>query len=512
MNLSFLRREVELFAAELWRGADDGRIREELEELLNELLLEVKRLVDVAGLDRKLLADALFNVEPVRDLLLKLQKIQNRSQGYYQAVTELLERLEALDSAQHQHGELEGSFRFELLIDGSLGKLLADSRVEDERLAQEVRVAATRRVEEMDEPTRLTLWERVLSELRPAPEGLFVEGILPDDFFKTTGVSTITEKIADYVVLYRPQIFLELARRKEERWYSPSVPGLGLLLASSAPMGVPAVDRRLMSALAEAYDGVSTETKDRLRLLFGLSDKAWIIVSEKHRQSKRELFGGSSGTTKATMSEASRLLGVIQRLLLHIESRVTLDTPLEQALLHHKLGLEVELPASRADLEKHTELALQKKLCRFLVERGIFAIGTKFGPSEVDLLVEHGGIPCVVEVKLFKEAPAPSRVRAALVQLQRYMEQQRLAARGILLLYNLSDVPIITDRRWIRGQYLVFAVNLPKKTPSGLRETLLVEEAVGDELISIIRPGSGTTRRSRARPRTGRARKKPEPR
>jgi len=46
---------------------------------------------------------------------------------------------------------------------------------------------------------------------------------------------------------------------------------------------------------------------------------------------------------------------------------------------------------------------LQKELCKFLLERNIFSVGTKFGRSETDLLAELPTEGFIIETKIYKE-------------------------------------------------------------------------------------------------------------
>ena len=108
----------------------------------------------------------------------------------------------------------------------------------------------------------------------------------------------------------------------------------------------------------------------------------------------------------------------------------------------YKLGLEVMAPEILVEMRKKGELLLQKELCKFLVERNIFAVGTKFGRSETDLFAEHGGEEYTIEAKVFraKRLLSQSALKRAVVQLQNYLDQRPSTPRGILVIYNLPTI------------------------------------------------------------------------
>jgi hypothetical protein len=126
------------------------------------------------------------------------------------------------------------------------------------------------------------------------------------------------------------------------------------------------------------------------------------------------------------------------------------------------------------------ELTIQKNLCRFLLERGIYSEGTKFGPFETDLLATVRAQAYVLEVKLFPvgKGPTASTIKAGLAQLQDYMDRRVARPRGVLVVYNFSNTLVV-------GRYWITAINLGGATGSRRRRSLVIEEGKGTELVGV---------------------------
>jgi hypothetical protein len=75
----------------------------------------------------------------------------------------------------------------------------------------------------------------------------------------------------------------------------------------------------------------------------------------------------------------------------------------------------------------------------------------------------------VIETKLLKSAPSERDINRWLTQLGSYLDQEHLALRGVLVLYNFSPTAIICPITTIRFRYLVLAINLCPQTPSKRR-------------------------------------------
>lgn len=132
---------------------------------------------------------------------------------------------------------------------------------------------------------------------------------------------------------------------------------------------------------------------------------------------------------------------------------------------------------------------MQKKLCRFLVEQGVYAEGTKFGPFETDLLASVRAMATVIEVKRYRATTRPTvkTLRANLAQLQDYMDKRTARPTGALVVYNFTPTLVVAPNRWIRGRYWICIVNLGKATGSARRSTLGARTQMSDVEVTQLR-------------------------
>lgn len=180
------------------------------------------------------------------------------------------------------------------------------------------------------------------------------------------------------------------------------------------------------------------------------------------------------------LTELSKLLQIADQRSTSQEGTV------ERMLRAYKLGLEVVAQDVRDEFRKKDELRLQREMCRFLVERSVRAYGTKFGWSEVDLRADDVLGAVVIETKLLKSnAPSERDINRWLTQLGSYLDQEHLALRGVLVLYNFSPTAIISPIATIRFRYLIVAINLCPLSPS--KRTASIEIAATDAGTEIVR-------------------------
>jgi hypothetical protein len=182
------------------------------------------------------------------------------------------------------------------------------------------------------------------------------------------------------------------------------------------------------------------------------------------------------------------LLFELRTIVRILESLVRYNEPIERALNQYKLGLEVMAPENRTEIREKGELRLQKELCKFLLERNIFTVGTKFGRSETDLFAEQGGEEYTIEAKVFQKTGSlsQSNLRHAVVQLQNYLDQRPTTPRGILVIYNLTNDLLTAARAWIQGRYWILPINLQPLSPSRRKRSFDIKPGQGDNLIDVM--------------------------
>ncbi len=207
-----------------------------------------------------------------------------------------------------------------------------------------------------------------------------------------------------------------------------------------------------------------------------------------------------------------RILTELEKLLRVAEQRTPHESgSVERALRAYKLGLEAMAEDVRSEFAGKNELRLQREMCRFLVERDVRAFGTKFGRSEVDLRADDPLGAAVIETKVLRSAPSERDINRWLTQLGSYLDQEHLAFRGVLVLYNFSPTPIFCPAQTLRFRFLLLTINLCSESPSRRAWNVEIEATTeGPAIVHVHRTGEPNGALSPARsPKKGVASTKP---
>lgn len=408
----------------------------------------------------------------------------------YQKLGELISNLKA------QRGKLsriEVLLRLELLGDSCFSILLMNPD-NPNTVYETVKSKIKEKIGLLDNEGMLKMWGYIENEVSDptGPEDAKIrvdESIVKKSFFKLGTYEEARDKITDYIARIRPNLIRSMFQKGPTR--TPmQVPGVAKVLSWNSP----ASSYPLSSIHYTAY-----RTACRIaylwlelpgaQLFINVHDKAvlakMISVSETAR-----IFDGPETEeieklcTKNNRIPKQDLLIVELNRLLDIASQFGNDPiPTESALRQYKLGIEVMCPEIITEFKKKGELRLQKEMCRFLLEKGIYSAGTKFGPNELDLMVYDPHETILIETKIYKKLPSDAVIKKHLVQLQTYMDQAPLKHRGILVVFNFTNTLITSPQKWLHGRYWVLIVNLVKPSASSRLESLEIEESETDVIL-----------------------------
>jgi hypothetical protein len=143
------------------------------------------------------------------------------------------------------------------------------------------------------------------------------------------------------------------------------------------------------------------------------------------------------------------------------------------------------------------------------LRREPFSVGTKFGQNETDLVAKVLEDYIVIECKVFKTAPNTTKLLRNLMQLLRYddLNPAFRGRRAVLVLYNFSDVPILTPRELVGGRAWIVAINAKAGPPSKTKRCLQLhpDQTHGLRCIELGSPPVRRGKRSRRR-HSGRSR------
>ena len=186
----------------------------------------------------------------------------------------------------------------------------------------------------------------------------------------------------------------------------------------------------------------------------------------------------SKSFSESQKSDSSLLLVLIskmKRLLNYVTELRTSFSNEAQALWHYKLGQEAIAPTRTASIKEGKETDLQKELCKFLLERNIYAYGKMFGRGSIDLYIKSdGGDDLIIETKIYKKSISEKLLKTHITQLKSYMDQHS-QPRGVLTIYNCTNDVIISPKSWLGGRIWILAINIGDSTPSKRKRSLEIK-------------------------------------
>lgn len=447
-------------------------LREDLSRLVVSVLECVSKARNIEDLNRTLLARSHVDIDTLGQVADILEKLDlGGPHDLFPTRT-----LDALDLSIRLH------FGSRALMDLMLCAAAAQADLTP------VISLARQKLDLLDDYQVIDVWSDIQRELSPdRSNSMEIDAdILPENWLRTTTIPETKEKIANYAVSLKPR--LELAMFKAGRhWIPHDAPSLAVMLswsASAAAVRTSQFELDLASALARLRSywlNVLAQPRIDFDRALGLSDGESFLDSKEYQ-------GAASKITRADRNAERLIIYELKKIIRAVDSFLTYESPVERALTQYKLGAEVMAPDNIKALSRKHELRLQKELCRFLLERGIFTVGTKFGRSETDLLANLPDEGYIIEAKVYKNTARVSEktIKSDLVQLQSYMDQNPTRTRGILVIYNFSSTLISAPRQWVAGRFWFLPINLQQKPPSGRNRSLVVERGDGDDLIRVL--------------------------
>lgn len=511
-RLESLRRRLIRHVAMKRTERLDGYVRAEREDLLAAIFDLTGRAVDVGRIEGSLAATNRLDFDILMTLLDRLGELPLQDWVFTWAngrecnPVSILEELRAVLTATQEVSEqarlLEVLLRLEMVADRQVEDILsAIPSDQGAEFKQWLVGAVETKLGVLDDQETMKSWGRLKAEferheddetcMRPVP------GILDASFFDLKTPAEARRKIATYLVTIRPQLIRALEAQGQTR-FPMTMFGVTRILAiteNGAPLErADSTFATALMRLAVLWTSVLREDPKVLRGHLRLQEHEGRLTQGPFYEEEAERL------TDLGTDEWTIVLGEEgEKILDRIEELATARTPAEELLVRHKLALEVMAPANLSEVSAKNEIRLQQELCRFMIEHGVFSVGTQFGRSETDLVAREAAGALVIETKIAKRGPSTSMIRAWLVQLQSYMDQEPVQVNGVLLIYNLSDSLIVAPRQRLRDRYRIVVVNLLKPSPSKRQRSIEIIESESDSLIEVlVEDGRPATRRKKA--------------
>ncbi len=516
MRIVRLQKAVSIIASEIRNNIENHRlpklVRDEIKAIISEYVEEIYKIAAVNSLEKRIVelkkAD-LSSIAKVLDIILEYHPPKytltfadekTREVDPIQKINELKSWISNADGNQIKLGSMEILFRLELVFDSKMNEIMMAFEKRSpvfKRVKQDV-LAKLKKVRKDD---LLLLWADLKSKFRNKDDDhhgyVFYKDIIPEDFWdispKSISLDEVAERYADFIVEYKP---LTVRRMIAEGYNAYPVGPLGIArsLALSSSQGKNNVSEfdvlviRTLSKVISLFEKITYANKSELARAINANQDSFVFDGEFFQAAKKEL---EEMRNNSSVSFVESLSASMERLNSYAMENQSSGSKVERLLFNYKLSREVSPPDISAG--KKNEIALQKDLCKFLIENDIVAYGKIFGRSQIDFYIKEGELPIaeeyVVETKVFRRGRAvnPSVIKANLVQLQSYMDIHK-QPRGILAIYNYSDDLIyVPDKRWLHGQYWILVVNIGTATASKRKRSLkIVESSSPKNLIDII--------------------------
>jgi hypothetical protein len=312
-------------------------------------------------------------------------------------------------------------------------------------------------------------WARIGREFEPYRISLDPT-LLPPDFLVVKQGDDLRDRVALYLVKVRPDVIRQMGERDVQG--VPLNPiGIGSVLSwKSRPTHKwSTLEETLITALwrvAQFWKNHPSASQHEDSFFRQLS--SILEVGPNSRLLDRD----SEDEAELPQQDFRLVVHELRTLVRAVDEQSLLPSPLHDLLWRFKLALEVLNPDGRERFADKNEIYLQKVLCEYLVRAGAFAVGTKFGAAESDVVAKYGHDLMVIEAKRVTRKPTANDLAKWLVQLKNYMSQSPLRIRGVLVLFNLGDFLLDAEPGLrVAGNCSVLVINLLGLVPSALKQS-----------------------------------------
>lgn len=498
-SFDWLNSQLDLIEKQLSFKFDSEIVHDELKLLTLNFIEILRQGINIGNLEKQMLDLKEFDTSALQSAIDSLKQLAEgktysiTAQRTFVAdsiVSDLQDHLNIIKEKQVQFGSLEIGLRLELDFDLRFNQLLCCLDGDETGLDTVLRLVLSK-LSLLDPDTIMQLWGKVQAQFQDSITGQGFNpkaSFLPTDFLGAGPIDTIRQRIAAFIVRYRPQLIKDMAKQGSATCPA-GVVGLGRILAIKDVTDLRDIHPQeaailgLLSKLVILWEKAFPYPREEILKALGVPSDGFIASGEVLNEFEKQVSKGhhEDGTWE------KYLILHLRKLANLADALVQKTSGIEKALWNYKLGLEVLAPISGNEIlaQHKNEERLQRDLCKFLVERDIQAFGTKFGRSEIDILLQQGGEKFVVETKLYKRPITERQIKKDLVQLLKYLDQGY--SRGALLIFNLSDVVIHAHDKWINGRAWIVGINLGQKSPSKANRYFEIESSNDQEHIRCWR-------------------------
>ena len=495
-DLERLVARLDALESHIIRRSDAAAIganaKADVEGLLEEFLIALFKAINVNELERRFDAQLAIDIDGL-DIVyqclssLGLPEVVKPTAALSVNVRETLRQMRGLIDELKQNYRLKSQLELRVAIDMKIGgcvrRLLigaAFERVSVTKLAAFIRS----KLDLLEDSQVVVLWAALQRELDSEALAPTVgpDGIISSDWRRFDSPELAKNKYADYVT----SVKIRMMQRQQERGVDGfpinvhEVPDIATWKSRTSSERVTEQEVAIQISVArvnQCAKALFGRSNDDIANLLRIAPDSILLRPER-------LYGERQTSTDTDLVS---LMYEMRKLAYLIDSHAARTSQIETALRQYKLGFEVTADTANRAFAKQSEIAIQRELAKFLIERGIYAAGTKFGRAEADLVSTERSDYFILEVKKFVRGATPTAatIKAALTQLQSYLDAHPTQPAGVLVLINLSSTLLIAPQKWLRGKFWIVAVNLLSESPSRRRNMLSIDEGIGADTIAV---------------------------
>lgn len=475
--LDYLLTRIERLVRLLDGHVDPGFVRRECAELLHEVIEFCRARTNFGALEAKVRAKTAIDTDALERALRVIEEAPRSPAANQRDPADRFENIrkgiDGIRANQHRRPLIETLLRLEIAFESAFlgGQIAILDHWDPAPLIELVRV----KLEILPEQRLRDLWGQVLREFyTPGADedvddhadgyGLVDHGMLPPGFLDPQATDLL-ERLTMYNAWHRSRVVRAMLNAGQTGYPIPTF-GIAKIVANQTVFDAPtATELAVARAIGNIAGWLSLRhgplTMAEFAARLGIDEDSSLLQGEV-----RSEFEKAKPPWQGDAPERAALHS-LATLASSVAAQYENETPMGIALFQYKAGIELFAPTIAGSMSRR-EVVLQQELCKFLLERGIFSVGTKFGQNQTDLVANVRDDYIVVECKVLKTAPSPKALQRNVAQLLRYdsLNPAFRGRRAVLVLYNFTSVPILTPRELVAGRAWVVAINAKAGPPS----------------------------------------------
>lgn len=480
---------------------------DELTNIISEFLESTYQTVGMAEIERRISHAMKIDIQSIQNGLGLIKNanpiqitIQRDVEPFNIDPEKDIQDIEKFISQYNENSvdRLNAIFNLELMCDTSFDRLLMTFEP-DNSIFDTLQSLLSHKLKTLSENDLLLYWAKIKASFGNDPQNSayrLYDDIIPANLFSSNdSIESVRDKCAIVLSKYKP---LTIKRMLENgnRTIPIGLAGVAKILSLTnisdiSPItSVESLLARTTSQLIATYEKLSGKEKSELAKTFGADELGFIFNGDFYRHHKQTL---DSDTKTLEDNDLNRIL-ILNAKRLHEYTKLQTQqyTRIETALFQYKLGQEIIHPSRKIEFsnnKKTLEVYLQKDMSKFLIESDIPAYGKSIGRNQIDLYYRDiTGEDYVIEAKQYSGNRKLNlrNLKKDVVQLQSYLNQHK-QPRGILAIYNFTDVLLLTPNKWFQGRIWILSINLCGATASKQSSSIEIVESKQNviDLITI---------------------------